>query len=314
MSDTIPPHTPIDTPTGQLSHYTLGTGPSLLIIHGAVSNALTHLSLAHLLSPNYTVHLYSRRSRGLSSSYPPSILSQPLATEGVIRTDTKILPRAYSPAFSTAILETDVSDLETVISATKAECIIAVSSGALVALQYLLTRSARTGGSLRVKEAVLFEPPIFFTDRESPELTPLIPRFEAEWEAGDVSGAMITSMKAVQLGPWWIPRWIARGVMGLGGKEGRKKMEEMGRSLRFDFAAIEGMVGDLDRFKVVSGVEVLLLGGEKSPVYLGRGLEVLAEVFGRRVVLKGVGHEVLCGREMRGCPERAVGVLREFFG
>ena len=34
----------------------------------------------------------------------------------------------------------------------------------------------------------------------------------------------------------------------------------------------------------------------------------------RKVVLGGVGHEVLCGQEMRGRPEKAVPIIREFFG
>ena len=45
---------------GQLSYYTTGTGPSLLILHGSVTYALSHSELAVALSPYFTVHLASR--------------------------------------------------------------------------------------------------------------------------------------------------------------------------------------------------------------------------------------------------------------
>jgi len=61
--------------------------------------------------------------------------------------------------------------------------------------------------------------------------------------------------------------------------------------------------------------DILLLGGGKSPGYLKEALGHLREALpaAKTVVMDGVGHEVLCGKEMRGRPEVAVPAIREFF-
>ncbi len=58
---------------GQLSYYSIGSGPSILVLHGAMSYALSNEEMAVALSPHYTVHLVSRRGRGLSDPYPASV-------------------------------------------------------------------------------------------------------------------------------------------------------------------------------------------------------------------------------------------------
>src|SRR5438105_1758530 len=72
----------------KLSYYTTtssggggggGGGPSVLILHGANSYALTHRDLAALLAAQggFNVHTASRRQRGLSSDYPAEVLALP---------------------------------------------------------------------------------------------------------------------------------------------------------------------------------------------------------------------------------------------
>lgn len=50
----------------QLSYIELGTGPGLLIVHGAFRMAKHYLKLAELLASDYTVYIIDRRGRGLS--------------------------------------------------------------------------------------------------------------------------------------------------------------------------------------------------------------------------------------------------------
>jgi hypothetical protein len=59
----------------------------------------------------------------------------------------------------------------------------------------------------------------------------------------------------------------------------------------------------------------MLLSGGKSPAWIRRGTDILAEAMPglKSVVVEGVGHELLCNAEMRGQPAKAVPALREFF-
>ncbi|KAK3896874.1 Alpha/Beta hydrolase protein [Staphylotrichum tortipilum] len=292
---------------GQLSYYTVGTGPSLLILHGSVSYALSHSELAIALSPYFTVHLASRRARGLSSAYPTSVTSLPAVCtpasdtqqEETIQIATTTHPRTYTRSFTTAVLSTDTSDLSSLLTTTAASFLLSISSGALLTLSALLSSPPSLPPTL--KKVILLEPPVLFSNRTTlchGIATGLLPRFEREMAAGDTPSAAVTAMRLVELGPGWIPRG---GLVGV---------------LRYDLAVVEGMVGEVERLRRLKGggVEVMGLGGGSSPAWMGEGMEALREV-GRVkvVVVEGVGHEAACNAEMRGRPEKVVPAIREFF-
>ncbi len=330
---------------GQLSYYTVGSGPHLLIIHGSVTYALSHDELAVALSPYYTVHLASRRGRGLSSAYPSSVLELPPHAPHPEATETTPNPtppleigsatyaRTYNPAFTSAVLATEVSDIATLVAATHAEYILAVSSGALITLQTLL-QAPRPPALSTLRKAVVLEPPVFFTDHATPCRLADLPRFERELVAGDKAGAAVTAMRMIELGPGWIPRWLMRGLTGVmfrgqerdvakrrampGGEDrGVCTMAGLTDLLRYDFAVVEGMVGASERYGALGsgGVEIMLLSGGKSPVWIKEGTKTLANAMPgvKSVVVEDVGHELVCNAEMRGQPSKAVPALREFF-
>ena len=333
---------------GKLSYYTVGSGPGLLVIHGSVTYALSHQELAVALSPYYTVHLASRRGRGLSSAYPSPVLDlQPHYAPHLEATTTTPPPlqigpatytRTYNPAFTSAVLATDVSDIATLLAATRASHILGVSSGALLTLQTLLQAAARPPSSSLsgLRKAVLMEPPVLFTDRGTPCRLTELPRFERELVAGDRAGAAVTAMRLVELGPGWIPRWVMRALTGVvfrgqerevvrrrallpGGEDrGVCTMAGLTGLLRYDFAVVEGMVGASERYGALVGaeedVEIMLLCGGKSPVWIREGMDTLGEVMEgvKTVVVEDVGHELVCNAEMRGQPSKAVPALREF--
>ena len=222
----------------RLSYYSVGTGPGILILHGAVSYALIHEELAIALSPYYTVHVASRRGRGLSSKFPPLVTElvptydSPTSKGGVggggVITDRRALPdaverspdpgaemhvgdevfpRIYRPDFTSLVIATEVSDLEALIAATGAEFIFSISSGALITLQAFL-RDTTSPQLSCVKKVIIFEPPILFTDRPSSCNYKNLPRFEKELAENSVVDAAVTAMHLVELGPTWIPRWL----------------------------------------------------------------------------------------------------------
>src|SRR2546428_809577 len=84
----------------------LGHGPALVVLHGAMESAQSHMQLAEALADRFTVYLPDRRGRGLSGPY---------------REDHSI--------------ETDVQDVAAVLAKTDAHDVMGVSSGAIIWLQ-----------------------------------------------------------------------------------------------------------------------------------------------------------------------------------
>src|SRR5215207_5748398 len=50
----------------------LGHGPAVVLLHGAMESAQSHMQLAEALADIFTVYLPDRRGRGLSGPYPPA--------------------------------------------------------------------------------------------------------------------------------------------------------------------------------------------------------------------------------------------------
>jgi pimeloyl-ACP methyl ester carboxylesterase len=336
-------HNFVSTPDGaQLSYYTIGTGPGLLVLHGAVNYALLFEELALALSPYFTVHLASRRGRGLSGGYPTSVtsleaLSQTSGDEKDATDNDKLTigntsyQRTYNPSFTSAVLATEVSDLETLLAATGAPYLFAISSGALITLQLLLSPARKLSA---LKKVIIFEPPILFADRPTSMRIADLPRFERDMAQPDnVPAAGVTAMRLVELGPTWIPRRLMAWLSGMmfraqdkaeaqraqrgDDSRGNCTMAGLIGLLRYDFAVAEGTVAPAARYAALDGgpVGIMLLSGAKSPLFLKEGMAVLGSVLpsAAGVVIDGVGHELPCNAEMRGRPALAVESVRKFF-
>ena len=306
-----------------LSYYSIGKGPGLLVLHGAASYALSQLELAELLAGSYTVYLLSRRGRGLSCPYPkevtdltPVLLASEVSTELRVAVGGKEYQRTYNPLFTAAVLSAELSDINLVIQATQAPYILAVSSGACLTLQACISPQALLPAFHSfVKKIVIFEPPLIFEELELGIDLKLLGGYEVAMVRGDVSGALVEAMRAVQLGPLWIPKVVMRAltVLMLWSQNKDKKMKgeedtgkctmgDMAPLLRYDFALVEHMVGPAKTFEGVAGDgkrELLLLSGEKSPGYSRLAMRELEKVVkgAKTVTLEGVGHEVLCNAE-----------------
>jgi hypothetical protein len=134
-------------------------------------------------------------------------------------------------------------------------------------------------------------------------------------------------MKVVQLGPTWIPHWLIKFASGIMFRHQDRDLEQqkaagaedhgvctmrgLGGLIRYDFTVAEGMIMQAARYGDLEsqfGERILLLTGSRSPEYLRQGMATLdATIPGARLVtIDGVGHEVLCGAEMRGNPAKAI--------
>lgn len=217
-----------------LSYYTIGRGPSLIIIPGALSYALTHLDLAIALSSTYTVHLLSRRGRGLSSPYPPSTtnLSNTLGLHH--ETSDAASTPTYDPQLSKIILETDISDLVSLITHTQSSFILGYSSGAAILLEACALANStpnRFPGFERVKKVIIFESPLLLDDQPAlPGMDlNLMGRHESEMAKGDITNALITMMKLAKLGPGWLqasPRFVVWLLLGIVGRLEKREVRQ----------------------------------------------------------------------------------------
>ncbi|RSN09232.1 alpha/beta hydrolase [Nonomuraea sp. WAC 01424] len=263
----------------------IGHGPGLVILHGAMQTGDSQLELAEALSQDFTCYLPDRRGRGRSGPVGPG----------------------YG-------LHREVEDLAALIDATGARHVAGVSSGAIITLRTLLVRPD-------LDSAVVFEPPLF-TDGSAPAAG--LPRLDRELAAGRTAAALVTGMKAAQLGPpifQVMPRRVLELLTGLMLKGGSKDaapggaptFEELAPTLRQDIQVAVDAAGDLTEYGTVRP-EVLLLSGSKSPAYLRAALERLERILphARRTLLDGLDHSATSNAAQRGRPERVAAVIRPF--
>jgi len=263
----------------------VGNGPAVILLHGAMESAQSHMQVAEALADRFTIYLPDRRGRGLSGPY---------------REDHSI--------------ETDVQDMAALLAKTGAHDVMGVSSGAIIWLQAALTLPA-------IRKAVIFEPPLPINGSLP---TAFMQRYDTEIEQGEVAAALVSAMKGTQMGPPIfnvIPRTLLeRLTTAMMASEEKKAgsqdvtMRMLAPTLHYDFQLATEVEGALERFKGIRA-EVLLLGGSKSPAYLTAGLDALEKVLPRvtRVELPGLGHGATGNTDRGGRPARAAQVLRQFF-
>ena len=270
-----------------IEYFSLGRGPGIVIVHGAMQCAASQRDLAELLAGEFTVHLINRRGRGRSGSY------------------------TALNAYSTAI---DVADVEAVVADARASGVLGISSGAVI--------SAEVGRRHPELCIALFEPPFVVDD--SLDLS-FLPRFDREVAAGDVPSYMITAMLGAQMGPSFLryfPRRMLRSMTAkMLAKDAVEPLPEAGAHLRdlaaslpYDFAIIRDHVDRIDDFAGMPG-ELLLISGTGSPRYLRQSVDELGRRNPTAVVriIDGADHSGTQNSAERGKPEQAAAVLRPFF-
>jgi pimeloyl-ACP methyl ester carboxylesterase len=263
----------------------LGRGPGLIVLHGAMESARSHMQLAEALAPSFTVYLPDRRGRGLSGPYG----------------------RGYR-------IREDIDDMDALLRKTGAHYVFGVSSGAIIWLQAALTLSS-------IRKAAIFEPPLII-DGSVP--IGLLKQYDEEMAQGKVASALVTGMKATQMGPPVfnvIPRWLLERLttMMLASEDKKASgddvtMRMLAPTLHYDFQLVSETEGALESFRAVRA-DVLLLGGSKSPAYLKAALDALEKVLPHvtRIEFPGLGHGASGNTDRGGQPEGVAQALRRFF-
>ncbi len=268
-----------------ISYRQLGHGPGVVLLHGMMESAQSHMQLAEALADTFTVYLPDRRGRGLSGPYG----------------------KDYS-------IQKAVEDMDALLTKTGAHYVFGISSGALISLQAALTLPA-------IHKAAIFDPPLIINGSVP---TAFMTRYDQEMAQGEVASALVTAMKGSQMGPPIfnvIPRWLLKLLTKMMTASEDKKakaddvtMKMLAPTLHHDFQMSVEMDGALESFRAIRA-EVLLLGGSKSPAYMRFALDALEKVVphAKRIEFPGLGHGASGNTNRGGQPEPVAQELRRFF-
>ncbi len=230
-----------------IGYRSVGRGPGLLVLHGAMESG-SHLDLSRALADVATVHLPDRRGRGLSGPYR---LDDGLAQE--------------------------VQDVHAVLAARGTRRMVGISSGGVICLQAALAESG-------LDRIAVFDPVLGVYGSLR---TDLFDRYDSEIDAGNVPAALVTGMKAAQLGPAvfrFLPRPVLERLTAWAMAADQKKaapleptMRALAPNLRYDFRVVADADGRVADFAAITA-PVLLLGGGRSHAYLRTALDALQRV------------------------------------
>ena len=228
---------------------TLGSGPDVILLHGSMETADSHMGMARSLAGRFTVHLPDRRGRGMSGPYP--------ANFGI---------------------RTEVEDLAAVLAQTGASSVFGVSSGGLIVLE-----AARALPDIR--KVAVYEPAVI---PEGTAYTSWLPRYDREMAQGKVAAALVTSMAGLRLGPpAWFPRGLltvaTRAMMRSQDKKaapGEPAMRALAPTLHYEGSLLTEMTGKVATFANVAA-DVLLLTAGKGLSWLRPGFDALAATLPR---------------------------------
>jgi pimeloyl-ACP methyl ester carboxylesterase len=245
-----------------IKYLQFGHGPGVVLLHGAMESAKSHMKLAEGLADAFTVYLPERRGHNLKD----------------------VQGKAYS-------MQKEVEDLDALLAQTDTHFVFGVSAGGLIALAAAMTLPT-------IHKVAVYEPALILNHSLSMDL---IPRYDQEIAEGKIAAALITGMLAGQLGPPifnFLPRWLMERFTTSGmksedktAKPGDMTMRMLAPTLHYDFQLVAEMAEKANTFTTMRP-EVLLLGGGKSPKWLLAALDALEKVIPhvKRVDFPGLDH------------------------
>jgi pimeloyl-ACP methyl ester carboxylesterase len=267
----------------EIGYRTVGSGPDLVLVHGAMMTSQNLLGLARELAADFTVHLPDRRGRGASGG-----------GEGARHG-----------------LDAEVEDLTALLRQTGARRVFGLSSGAVISLATALESPA-------IEALALYEPPLSFGD---PGPTAWGARFERELAAGKLGSAFATIIKGTgdHGGITRLPHPLLALMMRAALRAGLQPDKDgvppglLLPTVPYDLQVVADAEGDLPERLGELRCQVLLVGGSRSADFLARALDHLQARLpsSSRVVLGGVGHIAADTSEQ---PDLVADPLLEFFG
>ncbi|WP_297617101.1 alpha/beta fold hydrolase [Nocardia sp.] len=270
----------IQAPGGtRIGYRQTGTGPGLVLMHGAMMTSKGFESLAKILSADFTVYIPDRRGRGMSGPFGLD----------------------YG-------IQTEIDDLGALLQHTGTHNVFGLSAGATVALH-----AARA--LPEITKLALYDPPLAAADGKSP--LGWLSRYEHEMNYGRTASAFVTVVKATGDigGVARLPRFVLTPIMALmlrldKGEEDEAPMRDLLPTVRYDVGMVESVIADKEFSEL--RCDTLLIGGENSIGYLRAAQDALEKLLPnvRRVTLSDVGHTAALNGEK---PELVAAELRNLF-
>jgi pimeloyl-ACP methyl ester carboxylesterase len=211
-------------------------------------------------------------------------------------------------------VQQEVEDLDALLTESDAHRVFGVSSGAIIALQAALAVPS-------IHQVAVFEPPLPINGSLS---TTALTRLDRELAEGNIAAALVTGMKAAQMGPPIfnaLPRWLLELLTKLmmagearNASADAVSFRALAPTLHYDFQLVAESERTLDSFRAIRA-ELLLLGGSKSPTYLRVAVDALAKVRpdAKRIEFPGANHGASGNSNRGGQPARVAQELRAFF-
>jgi pimeloyl-ACP methyl ester carboxylesterase len=238
----------------RIAVHTLGTGPDLIVVGGALQAADDYLGLARLLGEAFTVHVPDRRGRGGSGPHGED----------------------YS-------LEKEVHDLLAVQSATGARAVFGHSYGGLVVLETMARGMDFSSGSV-------FEPGVSINNSIP---ATWLSGYRAMLAHGDTYGAFAHFIRSSPQAPAitrLLPHWYLRIALHvMPGFQDRIAPRLEGNALEHEQVAERN-----DQFHAYQSIrgKVQLLAGTKSPAFVITTMQTLNGVIpgSTAAVIPGLSH------------------------
>ncbi|MBO9675872.1 MAG: alpha/beta hydrolase [Sphingobacteriaceae bacterium] len=258
-----------------------GTGPGVVLVHGAMMTSKNFMQLADLLSNEFTVYIPDRRGRGLSGPFGPN----------------------YG-------IESESEDLQALIHKTGSDRIFGLSSGAICVLQTAIIEPS-------LKHVVLYEPPIPVNGTDPSAWSN---GYESALSRGNYGKAMFVAMKGTDDPSLFtaLPTFLIAPLLNIAINTNAKKLasddvsfKSLIPTMHYDLILVRESSGIIDRCNEIKA-EMLLLGGTKSQGYFKIALDALSGVLpqSKRVELRGLGHTAA---DNGNSPEKIAKELIDFF-
>jgi pimeloyl-ACP methyl ester carboxylesterase len=265
--------TVVEVSDGTIGCHSIGAGPGVVIVHGAMQSGLSQADLARLLAERHEVHLMDRRGRGASTA--------PLSTD---------------PA-------REVEDVRALVAATGSRRVLGVSSGALLAARFALTDHS-------LDRLVLFEPPLSIGD--SMRLA-RVAAFDEAMDGEDLARAMAVAMRISEMGPPWMFRMPVPLLAAASRRMLSEEVRPLALGLAADLAIVRENADRVADFTGIDTPTLVLSGAATRPYLRGAAAALAATIpTARHVIVGGQGHAATQNRDQFGAPDAVAPALLDF--
>ncbi|MEH7108328.1 alpha/beta fold hydrolase [Bacillus sp. JJ1764] len=237
--DTFTQSTPTSQDGTEISYQSIGQGPGLILIHGALNDSRDLSMLAQELSDSFTVHIMDRRGRGMSG-----------------------------PQGSEYSIKKECEDIQAIQKVTGATNVFGHSYGGLVALE-----TARAFQSFT--KIALYEPGVSIDSL--PSDWDWILKYEKAMNQKDFREAFTSFVRGAGHSPLTkMPNWYAKLILRMVIRGDHwLKIKELLPSNLCEHREVKRLEGTYNNYQIINA-NILLVSGGKSPEPVHQMIQTLS--------------------------------------